>query len=432
MYIVSPPTPDDIIRRYFTVPYIAFIRELHIFITAGGHLYTTRQQCTEVVEYLQNIISMVSSANNLQLTELDLFAFTPGDCTPNLWPFLQLANDQLIVLVRTIVTKRPELHIRLSRPDIMAEAQVEITSRPVFEAIINAARGRFQSLSIGCRLNWLLRWIRNNPQLREIYYTKTLSESHEIEEFWEVIQLCRLDMLMLGGFDFPPVQRIPVGLTELILTLLDDTVDATNAILTHLPNLRVLSLRLERRNDHVEGEMPQCVGGEAIVCRGLRKAWWTRSFAPETTVAVLSRTCTSLDSLSPPRNVTDQDLVFMSESAIWLTEVWMMDCPNITESGFRSLKHLKRLKCLQIHTRFATFLNEELMADFLQLCNTLAQLTIVFDGASNETTRREELLANIPGKEEYHVILSRAMSFQSSNLGDRIIIDIQFIRNAIS
>ena len=265
-------------------------------ITAGGHLYTTQQQCTELITYLNNIISMISSTTNLQFAQIDLFAFTPGDCPPNLWQSLQTANELLVTLVRTIVTKRPELHIRLSRPDFMAEVQVEIASRPVFDAIINAARGQFQSLSIGCRLDWFLRWIRDNPQLREIYYTRISSESHEIEEFWDVVRRCQLERLMLDGFEFPRVQMIPGGLVELVLTHLDDTVGATNSILTHLTNLRVLSLRLERRIQK-DGDTAQCVAGEEIVCRGLRKAWWTMSSAPEGTVTVVSRVCTMLDSL---------------------------------------------------------------------------------------------------------------------------------------
>lgn len=431
LYIISPPSPDDIIRKYFTATYSSFMRELHVLITAGGHLYTTQQQCTELITYLNNIISMISSTTNLQFAQIDLFAFTPGDCLPNLWQSLQPANELLVTLVQTIVTKRPELHIRLSRPDLMAEVQAEIASRPVFDAIVSAARGHFRSLSIGCRLNWLLRWIRDNPQLREIYYTRTSSESHEIEEFWDVVRRCQLERLMLDGFEFPRVQRIPGGLVELVLTHLDDTVRATNSILTHLLNLRVLSLRLERRTQR-EGDMVQCVAGEEIVCRGLRKAWWTMSSAPEGTVAVVSRVCAMLDSLSPPRNVTNQDLVAMSDSANWLAEVWMMDCPNITELGFRSLKNLKRLKVLQIHARFATFLTEDLVRDFLESCATLTQLTLVFDGASDEATRRVEMVETIPGTEEYHSILSRATSFQSSSLSDKIIFNIRFIRSLVT
>jgi hypothetical protein len=156
------------------------------------------------------------------------------------------------------------------------------------------------------------------------------------------------------------------------------------------------------------------------------------SSAPEGTVAVVTRVCTMLDSLSPPRNVTDQDLVAMSDSANWLTEVWMMDCPNITELGFHSLKNLKRLKFLQIHARFAMFLTEDLMRGFLQSCDTLAHLTLVFDGTNEETTRREEMHAAIPGTEEYHSILSQAMSFQSSTLSDKIIFNIRLIRSLLA
>ena len=186
---------------------------------------------------------MVAATTNLQFAQIDLFAFTPGDSVPNLWPSLQRANSLLVSLVSTIVEKNPEIHIRLSRPEIMAEFQVEMASRPVFNAIINAARGHFRSLSIGCRLSWLLRWVHDNPQLREIYYTKISSENHDIETFWDVVQSCQLDRLMLDGFDFPLVQRIPVALVEVILTHLDNTVTATNAILTNLPNLRMVELR---------------------------------------------------------------------------------------------------------------------------------------------------------------------------------------------
>ena len=122
----------------------------------------------------------------------------------------------------------------------------------------------------------------------------------------------------------------------------------------------------------------------------------------------------------------------MSDVANHLTEIWMMDCPDITELGIRSLKNLKRLKSLQIHERFTRFLSEDLMSDFLQSCDTLTHLTLVFDHASDETSRREEILANIPGTDEYHLNLSDAMSFQSSTLGDKVILNIRLIRNLIT
>lgn len=371
----------------------------------------------------------MSSTTNLQLAELDLFAFTPGDCIPTLWPSLQPVNDLLVLLVREIVAKRPELNIRLSRPDIMMEAQVEATSLPVFDNIIREANGNINSVSVGCRLGWFLRWITDNPQLREVYYTRTSSEHHEIEEFWDAVQVLQLQKLMLDGFEFPPIQRIPVGLVELILTHLNDTAKATNAIFKHLPNLRVLSLRLERRRDVTNGDPPQSIGNQEVICRGLRKAWWTMSTAPEAAVTTISQICPLLDSLSPPRNVTNEDLIVMSNSATRLTEIWMMDCPNITELGFESLKRLKKLKYLQLQVRFASFLTEELMTDFLMHCSTLVQVILVFDGAGDEASRREELLTNIDGGEGYLSRLSQSMSFQSSTLGDKIILNIKDIQN---
>src|SRR5271169_3349635 len=46
-YVASPPAPEDVIRQYFTVPHISYLRELHVLVSAGGHIYTTREQCTE-------------------------------------------------------------------------------------------------------------------------------------------------------------------------------------------------------------------------------------------------------------------------------------------------------------------------------------------------------------------------------------------------
>jgi hypothetical protein len=432
IYIASPPSPDDVVRRIFTATHLSLMQELDILVTAGAHVYTTQQECNDIIDYLQQTTSMASSSPNLRFAALDLSVFTPADCLPNLWPSLQPANSLLVTLVQTIITKHPGISLTLSRPDIMAETQVETISRPIFHAILDEARGQFQSLSIGCRLSWLLRWIRDNPQLREIYYTRISSENHEMQEFWEVVRSCQsLDKLMLDGFDFPSIRKIPVRLVELILTHLDDTVHASNAILRHLPNLCLLSLRLQRNTIEDDDNVAQSTEQQQIVCLGLRKVWWTMSTAPESVVRVVSKACEKLESISPPRNVTDDDLVIMSQTAARLTEIWMMDCPKITEMGLRSLKNLQILKHLQLQSRFASFLTQDFIADFLVRSNTLLQITLVFDGAQDENIRRAELWSTIPGQDEYHEILRQATSFRSSNLGDKIIINIKTIRGLL-
>jgi len=290
------------------------------------------------------------------------------------------------------------------------------------------ARGHLRSFNIGCRLEWLLPWLKWNPQLSELYYTKLLSEGSEVDEFWDELETHQLTNLMLDGFDFPSVTRFPVGLVELILTHLDDVIGATNKILAHLPNLRLLSLRSQRNLVQIEDTVPKCGSGENIACRGLRKIWWTLSTAPEGIVPVVAQTCTMLQSLSPPRNVTDQDLISMSQAKTSLTEIWMMDCPKITQIGFDALKSLGHLRDLQIQIRFASFLTQDLFTDFVTHSKTLNKLTIVFDGAKSETVRRAELYRTITGTDEYHKLLSKAISFQPSNIGDKIIINIQNLR----
>jgi hypothetical protein len=432
IYIASPPSPNDVVRRFFTAPHLSLMQEVNILVTAGAHVYTTQQECDDIIDYLQQATSMASSTANLRFAELDLSVFTPADCLPNLWRSLQPANSLLVTLVQTIVTKDPGISLTLSRPDIMSETQVETISRPIFNNILDEARGQFQSLSIGCRLSWLLRWIRDNPQLREIYYTRISSEDHEMQEFWEVVRSSQsLDKLMLDGFDFPSIQKLPVRLVELILTHLDDTVRASNAILKHLPNLRLVSLRLQRNTIEDEENVVQSIEQQQIVCRGLRKAWWTMSTAPKSTVRVVSKACEKLESISPPRNVTNDDLVIMSQTAARLTEIWMMDCPKITEMGLRSLKNLHILKHVQLRSHFASFLTQDFIADFLACSSTLLQITLVFDGAQDENIRRAELWSTIPGHDEYHEILRQAISFQSSNLGDKIIINVKIIRELL-
>ena len=431
IYISAPPSENDIFCKYFSLRHVKWMRRLHVLITAGGQPYTTQQQCHDIIEYLLHLLSMVVSAENLEFVELDLFAFTPADCTADLRPALQPANELIVSLVRTVVSKRPALHIRLGRPELIAEAQVELFSLPVFNDIAREARGNFRSISVGCDLNWLLRWVGENHQLEEICYTKISSQPHEIEEFWDSLRSCQLQKLMLDQFEFPPIQRIPMGLVELILTHLDNTVLATNAILTHLPSLRLLSLRLERQRDEPPATTPKCVDGDLIVCSGLRKGWWTMSNAPEETVSVVSRRCSLLESLSPPRNVTDEDLISLSKSAIWLAEIWMMDCPSITPVGFRSLAILKHLKYLQLQIRFATFFTKEVIVEFLTNCVELSAISFVFEDSKDEIIRLQELLETIPGAKDYPEDLAQAMSFQASNLGDKVLFNIKAIRHSV-
>jgi hypothetical protein len=423
----SPPSRDDFVRRYFTAPHLPLVQKLTLVIWTNKQ-YTTQRECNEMKQYIQNVISLVSQAESLRWVYLDLSAFTPADCTANIWPSLRPLNDMLTALVRAVVLKGPQIHLQLGRPYTMWERQVAVTSRPVFEGIIREAGGNVHSLSVGCRLQWLLPWLRENPQLRQLYYTKLVSEGNEVEEFWDDLEGRQLEILMLDGFDFPSIKRFPVELVELILTHFDDTVTATNAILANLPHLRLLSLRLQRNLAQIEDEVEKCEEGGNIVSRELRTAWWTLSTAPEGVVPVVVQNCPRLEELSPPRNVTDQDLITMSQVPTRLSEIWMMDCPKITKVGFDALKCLRYLRNLQIQIRFASFLAQGSLESFLAQSTALTKLTIVFDGAKSEAIRRAEILKTLTGSDEFHKRLSQAMSYKPSNLGDKIIIDIKEIR----
>lgn len=431
MVIAAPPSEKDFIRRYFQATHVSWMRELYVTVTAGGQLYTTESECKALVSYLRSIISIIIRTESLRCVELDLFAFTPADCLPNLWESLQPANYLLVELVRAVVRKGPELHIRLSRPDIMTENQVETFSHQLFNDIMIEATGILQSLRIGCRMSWLLPWLRSgNHQLREIGYTNLSSEAHDVDEFWDIIAGLQLRVLALDGFDFAPIHRFSRGLSELILTHLDDTVRAANNILTLLPNLRLLSLRLQMsRSEH---EVSPSVRGTEIVCRGLRKAWWTTSDGPVAVVQILSQTCKFLDSISLPINATDRDLVVLSVSSEWLTELWMMNCPNITEFGFQAIRHLRHLKHLQVGIRLASLLTENTITLLAVLCSNLARITVIFNGTADETIRRHQLLAAVTGSAEFHSSLLLVISFQGSQLGDEITLNVKLLRGLLA
>lgn len=424
--IVAPPAPDDRLLRYLAAPRLETMRHLHILVTSGLHGYTTPSQCHEIHRYIRRIISAIDSTIDLSVCELDLIPFTPGDCLPHLWPQLRAANTLLLELVRSVIRKRPYLHFRLGRHEFLAEAQVQTIWRPLFDSMIIDARGAFGALSIGCPLGWMLDWLQLNPQLREVYYTKTAGQEHEINEFWEVLGRCQTERLMLDGFRFPSVHMIPGQLVELILTHLNNTVVATNEILTHLPNLRVLSLRLEAipAGEEDRGAV-QCARGDTIVSKGLRKAWWTKSSAPERTVSVVGEVCPFLQSVSPPQNVTDEDLVALSQSAKHLSEMWLIDCPNISEGGFRSLRNLKQL---QLHIGLTRFLAEQTLREFLRDNKSLKGLAIVFDGRADEEMRRLEVAGQVAGERDYHARLFQAMTFQPYDVGDKFLFDVKKLR----
>jgi hypothetical protein len=393
------------------------MRQVDILVSAGGHEYTTARQCTSLIGYIQQITSIVLTSRNLQFARIYISAFTPADCSPNLWPGLQPANDHLVTLVAALIGKRPHLDLVLGRPDDMAEAQVETISTPLFNDILTTSRGRFRSLRIGCRLTLLLPCLRGNPQLKELYYTRLASGIAELDDFWDVIWEYSLTKLMLDGFEFPAMTRLPVGLQELLLTHLDDTITATNAILRQLPHLKVLSLRLQRNNHSTATKV---ISPSEIVCRGLKTVWWTMSHAPLGATAEICTHC-PLESLSLPRNVTDLDLQAVSRSTV--KELWLMDCPGITEIGFAMLGRLGGLKYLQIQERLVRFLTEEVVRGFIAA--GVLRVTIVFSESRGEAERREQLRREIPGREGYFQILLDGVTFRASTLGDQIIIDIK-------
>lgn len=425
--IVAPPAPDDDLKRLLSAPRLAMVRHLNIVITSGvDNLYSTAAQCDEIQQYIRRITQVIESTTNLSVCEIDLLPFTPGDCLPNLWGSLIDANTLMVELVGSIVRKRPQLLIRLGRAEFLAEAQVQTIWRPLFNSMLAHARGEFMSLNIGCPLSWLLGWLRENPQLQELYYTKTAGEEHEIVEFWEGLGRCQVEKLMLVGFRFPSIHNVPVQLVELVWTHLDNTVVATNAILAHLPNLRVLSLRLEEiPEDSGEREAVDCLEGDRIVCKGLRTVWWTKSSAPEHVVSIIAEVCPVIHSISPPQNVTNEDLISLFQSSKHLSEIWLTDCPQITEVGFGALRNLESV---QLHKRLARFLGFQTLPQFLRDNPLLKRLEVVFDGSLTEGSRRREFGGAVRGAAAHRAALSGAMTFQRHLLADKFIFDISKLR----
>lgn len=156
------------------------------------------------------------------------------------------------------------------------------------------------------------------------------------------------------------------------------------------------------------------------------------SDAPFAAVEMVSQTCRSLESLSPPRNVTDHDLSVLSSASRFLMQLWMMDCPNISEVGFKAIQHLTQLKHLQVGIRLARLLNEDMIKSFVQHCSNLNRITIVFDGAADEEIRRKELLAIISSEVEFRGLILQAMSFRASQLGDQMTLDVNLLKKRLS
>ena len=181
----------------------------------------------------------------------------------------------------------------------------------------------------------------------------------------------------------------------------------------------------------VEREPLDCVEGKKVVCRSLRKVWWTKSLAPEGALSVVGESCSALESVSPPLNVTDGDLVVLSTSAKYLTEIWLLDCPKITQAGLRSLRNLRRLRYMQLEIALAPFLVEATFKAFLRESESLKVVAVVFVGTEDEKARRQELSGLVSGDEEYHEQLFRAMTFQPFNLGDKCMFDISRFREII-
>ena len=429
--IICPSAPDDAFQQQLASPHLPAIRSISIVIALESR-YTLQQQCSETIRYLTQLQFLIPRIRNLERAQLDLFPFSPEDCLPSLWPRLEPANNHLLELVNAIVIRRPELHLRLGRPELMAEVHTELSVRPTLDDILYRTRGNIHSLFMSCQLCWLLPRLQQNPQIRELYFTDLSrgERSQNEAELLDIITHLPLDRLMLDGPGYVPVRILPLNLVELVLTHLKDTVKSTNEILTHLQNLRLLSLRLQTNPS--ESYVSSAIAEDQIVCSKLRKIWWTNSMAPSSIVATASRCFRMLESISPPQNVTDNDLEVLASSAERLKEIWLMDCPKVTISGIGGLKDLRNLKYLQLEAGLVVFLSEHVLTDFILRCATLREIRIIYENSEEETLRRAKLLADIQGGNGFKSVLGEAITFQSSNLGDKVIVDVRQIRSHLS
>jgi hypothetical protein len=165
--------------------------------------------------------------------------------------------------------------------------------------------------------------------------------------------------------------------------------------------------------------------GDKIVCTGLRTVWWTKSSAPERVVSVVAAVCPVIQSISPPQNVTNEDLISLFQSSKHVFEIWLTDCPQITELGFGALKNLESV---QLHKRLARFLGFQTLLRFLRDSPLLKRLEVVFDGSLTEGSRRREFGAAVRGAAAHRAALSGAMTFQRHLMGDKFIFDITKLR----
>ena len=428
-----PAFPNDPFVRQLASPHLSHIKILSISMSSQGQLYISQGECLETILHLTRLINLVSSIQVLRRVDFDLFVFTTSFCEDGLWQSLQPANEAVLRLARELVLRNPDLYLRLGRPELMEERSIEIASRPVMDAILQETKSTITSLFTGCHLPWLLSHLEQILQLSELFYVNVTSPyenqaAHE-SRLWNIIASMALEKLMLDSVDLFYVERLPTGLVELVLTHLDDTVSVTNAVLKQLPNLRLLSLRLQKPRE-TESSDARCLESE-IVCRGLRKVWWTKSAAPEGVMSLVAKSCQHLESLSLPRTATDRDIVEAVLLARYLREIWMMDCPAITENAFGALKNLRNLKYVQLDVQLSHFLSETIVFELTTFCTSLREIRLVFNDSGKEDSRRDQVLEKIQGGENYKTEINHVMSFQASNLGDKMRLDMSELRRRL-
>jgi hypothetical protein len=146
-------------------------------------------------------------------------------------------------------------------------------------------------------------------------------------------------------------------------------------------------LRLQKANGTTPSKEAY-LAEEDIVCRGLRKVWWTKSDAPEEIVRLVSKSCPYLESLSVPRNATNIDLAKVVSFAKNLKEFWMIDCPAISEVGFRAFQGVENLQYIQLNAGLSKLQSQATIVDLTSSCQTLKKMRLLFEGSGDEDSRR--------------------------------------------
>jgi F-box-like len=423
--------PDELSLRFAFArdPNCGRVRSLFLAMNVGNERVDTRDRCCEISRQILKYTELLKECIVLRTLRMNLYPFVPQNANPVFWSQLEPSNALLIKLVELAATKEyGNLFLDIGHKRWEYEDGLRDTAAA--EKYIKILGGKITRLHILETATNVWSWFTMTPNLRRLDFENLGKAGEEVlTNFWEVLSPLPLEELNFTQIDFPQSSKFHTWphLRSLRLNQFNDVEATVSIVLSSFPNLRTLAFNNPTCN------IPRPVPLKSIICTSLRTLTFTHCHPQKGILQLIAQKCPHLQSVMPPSNTSDTDILALIDSCPYLHTLLIDNCTDLTAIAIRHLPRAPRLRSLKYNFEHLLFLDEDCILALAENCPDLHSrgFRVASLGRKDEKVQRNWMRDRIPGCARYKRWLLRFAEWRGFSPFLDIHIDVDEIRKEI-